>query len=64
MRRRMRAQRRARLTGVGALALAATASTVLEWVFTSEPKTPPLPNATFGFFPAACHYKTAPSSRT
>ena len=29
----------------------------LEWVFTSEPKTPPLPNATFGFFPAACHYK-------
>ncbi len=29
----------------------------LEWVFTSEPKTPPLPNATFGFFPAGCHYK-------
>jgi hypothetical protein len=29
----------------------------LEWVFTSMPKTPPLPNATFGFFPAACHYK-------
>jgi hypothetical protein len=28
----------------------------LEWVFTSMPKTPPLPNATFGFFPAACHY--------
>jgi hypothetical protein len=28
----------------------------LEWVFTSIPKTPPLPNATFGFFPAACHY--------
>jgi hypothetical protein len=29
----------------------------LEWVFPSIPKTPPLPNATFGFFPAACHYK-------
>ena len=29
----------------------------LEWVFTAMPKTPPLPNATFGFFPAACHYK-------
>ena len=28
----------------------------LEWVFTSVPKTPPLPNATYGFFPAACHY--------
>jgi hypothetical protein len=28
----------------------------LEWVFTSMPKTPPLPNATFGSFPAACHY--------
>lgn len=28
----------------------------LEWVFTSMPKTPPLPNATYGFFPAACHY--------
>lgn len=28
----------------------------LEWVFTSIPKNPPLPNATFGFFPAACHY--------
>jgi hypothetical protein len=28
----------------------------LEWVFPSVPKTPPLPNATFGFFPAACHY--------
>ncbi len=28
----------------------------LEWVFTSMPKTPPLPNATFGFFAAACHY--------
>jgi hypothetical protein len=29
----------------------------LEWVFPSVPKTPPLRNATFGFFPAACHYK-------
>jgi len=29
----------------------------LEWVFTSVPKTPPLPNATFGSFPAGCHYK-------
>ena len=29
----------------------------LEWIFPSMPKTPPLPNATFGFFPAACHYK-------
>jgi len=29
----------------------------LEWVFPSMPKTPPLPNATFGLFPAACHYK-------
>jgi hypothetical protein len=28
----------------------------LEWVFTSMPKTPPLPNATFGSFPAACHF--------
>ncbi len=28
----------------------------LEWIFPSMPKTPPLPNATFGFFPAACHY--------
>ena len=28
----------------------------LEWVFTTMPKTPPLPNATFGSFPAACHY--------
>ncbi len=28
----------------------------LEWVFTKMPKTPPLPDATFGFFPAACHY--------
>lgn len=29
----------------------------LEWVFPSIPTTPPLPNATYGFFPAACHYK-------
>jgi hypothetical protein len=29
----------------------------LEWVFPSMPKTPPLKNATFGFFPAACHYQ-------
>ncbi len=29
----------------------------LEWVFASMPQTPPLQNATFGFFPAACHYK-------
>jgi hypothetical protein len=28
----------------------------LEWVFPAMPKNPPLPNATFGFFPAACHY--------
>jgi hypothetical protein len=28
----------------------------LEWVFTAMPKTVPLPNATFGSFPAACHY--------
>jgi hypothetical protein len=28
----------------------------LEWVFTAMPKTPPLENATFGFFAAACHY--------
>jgi hypothetical protein len=28
----------------------------LEWVFTSIPKTLPLPNATFGSFPAGCHY--------
>ena len=27
----------------------------LEWVFTKMPKTPPLPNVTFGSFPAACH---------
>ena len=29
----------------------------LEWVFTKMPQTPPLANATFGSFPAACHYK-------
>jgi len=29
----------------------------LEWVFPSIPKNPPLQNATFGLFPAACHYK-------
>jgi hypothetical protein len=29
----------------------------LEWVFPSMPKTPPLKNATFGFFPATCHYQ-------
>jgi hypothetical protein len=28
----------------------------LEWVFPKMPKNPPLPNATFGLFPAACHY--------
>jgi hypothetical protein len=28
----------------------------LEWVFTTMPATPPLPDATFGTFPAACHY--------
>jgi len=28
----------------------------LEWVFPNIPQTPPLPNATFGSFPAACHY--------
>jgi hypothetical protein len=28
----------------------------LEWVFTKMPATTPLPNATFGQFPAACHY--------
>jgi hypothetical protein len=28
----------------------------LEWVFTSMPTSVPLPNATFGSFPAACHY--------
>jgi hypothetical protein len=29
----------------------------LEWIFPSMPKTPTLPNATYGFFPAACHFK-------
>jgi len=29
----------------------------LEWVFPSVPATPPLRDATYGFFPAACHYK-------
>ena len=28
----------------------------LEWVFTEQPKTPPLPDAKYGAFPAACHY--------
>jgi hypothetical protein len=28
----------------------------LEWVFTSKPKTPPLPGAKYGAFGAACHY--------
>jgi hypothetical protein len=28
----------------------------LEWVFPSKPKKPPLKGATFGSFPAACHY--------
>jgi hypothetical protein len=28
----------------------------LEWVFTSKPKTPPLPGARYGSFAAACHY--------
>jgi len=28
----------------------------LEWVFTSKPKTAPLPGARYGAFPAACHY--------
>jgi hypothetical protein len=28
----------------------------LEWVFPKIPQTSPLPNATFGFFPAACQY--------
>jgi hypothetical protein len=27
-----------------------------EWVFTEAPATPPLPGATYGSFPAACHY--------
>jgi hypothetical protein len=29
----------------------------LEWVFTQTPPSPPLPGATYGSFPAACHYK-------
>jgi hypothetical protein len=28
----------------------------LEWVFPQTPTTPPLPGATYGSFPAACHY--------
>jgi hypothetical protein len=28
----------------------------LEWTFTHQPTTPPLPGATYGSFPAACHY--------
>jgi hypothetical protein len=28
----------------------------LEWVFTEQPATPPLPGATYGSFAAACHY--------
>jgi hypothetical protein len=29
----------------------------LEWVFPAKPATPPLSGATYGSFPAACHYK-------
>ena len=29
----------------------------LEWVFPAKPATPPLKGATYGSFPAACHYK-------
>jgi hypothetical protein len=29
----------------------------LEWVFPKKPATPPLAGATYGSFPAACHYK-------
>jgi hypothetical protein len=29
----------------------------LEWVFPTKPATPPLKGATYGSFPAACHYK-------
>jgi hypothetical protein len=38
----------------------------LEWVFTQTPGTPPLPGATYGSFPAACHYQdgTFVSART
>jgi hypothetical protein len=28
-----------------------------EWVFPEKPATPPLPGATYGSFPAACHYR-------
>jgi hypothetical protein len=28
----------------------------LEWVFPQQPTTPPLPGASYGSFPAACHY--------
>jgi hypothetical protein len=28
----------------------------LEWVFTATPASPPLPGASYGSFPAACHY--------
>jgi hypothetical protein len=28
----------------------------LEWVFPTKPKSPPLPGARYGRFPAACHY--------
>ena len=28
----------------------------LEWVFPKKPKKPPLKGATYGSFPAACHY--------
>ena len=29
----------------------------VEWVFPSKPATPPVAGATYGSFPAACHYK-------
>jgi hypothetical protein len=29
----------------------------LEWTFTHQPTTPPLPGATYGSFGAACHYR-------
>jgi hypothetical protein len=29
----------------------------LEWVYPQTPTTPPLPGATYGSFPAACHYQ-------
>jgi hypothetical protein len=28
----------------------------VEWVFPTTPASPPLPGATYGSFPAACHY--------